>query len=289
MVSTVITKANGTDRVIDFRDKLSRAQVDNYGTMHQTGGKNKDGLKTYPSVIEMVICDYSKGTGDKSVTVSLNLEPSIPFEWYEVCKANLGTTVLPLRHRVPQQGAKEWETWKTDLVENRLAVLKRDVETTANTARGAGTLFGNIRALVRRIVKKEVTVNDNDFWMTIGTSIRTAADLSVTPSTEETEISFIRGVNYEYTQDKVNVYKKSDDGYAPVSRLTVTRASFRKDGDASNYPWMLKITNGEALVEEKDTGATTFKSNTMRNKSEAYILVSDRDMFRSATCSSTGL
>ena len=46
------------------------------------------------------------------------------------------------------------------------------------------------------------------------------------------------------------------------------------------YPWVLKITNGEAKVIEQATGATTFDGKSMRNKVEVFIQVSDRDMYR---------
>ena len=50
MVTNVITKCNGKDKVVDFRDKLSRSLPDEYAMMHQSGGK-KNGGKTFPSVI----------------------------------------------------------------------------------------------------------------------------------------------------------------------------------------------------------------------------------------------
>ena len=46
------------------------------------------------------------------------------------------------------------------------------------------------------------------------------------------------------------------------------------------YPWVQKITNGDAKVIEQATGATTFDGKSMRNKVEVFIQVSDRDMYR---------
>ena len=95
MVTNVITKCNGKDKVVDFRDKLSRSLPDEYAMMHQSGGK-KNGGKTFPSVIEMVICDFTKGTGDKSVTCSVNIDPTMFDEWLTVCRCNVGTMAVPL-------------------------------------------------------------------------------------------------------------------------------------------------------------------------------------------------
>lgn len=101
MANRVITRAHGKDRVIDFRDSLVAAMPDDYATMHQTGGRKKEG--TFPSVIQMVLCDFSKGTGDKSVTVQVNLEPTLCYEWLEVCKQSLGQVAIPYYDKVPQQ------------------------------------------------------------------------------------------------------------------------------------------------------------------------------------------
>ena len=40
MVTNVITKCNGKDKVVDFRDKLSRSLPDEYAMMHQSGGQH---------------------------------------------------------------------------------------------------------------------------------------------------------------------------------------------------------------------------------------------------------
>lgn len=42
MVTNVITKCNGKDKVVDFRDKLSRSLPDEYAMMHQSGGKKME-------------------------------------------------------------------------------------------------------------------------------------------------------------------------------------------------------------------------------------------------------
>lgn len=278
MVSTIITKTNGNNRVIDFRDGLSAAMQDKYATMHQGGGKSTNG---YPSVIQMTICDFSKGTGNKSVTVSVNLDPTLAYEWLDVCKASIGDVALPLYKKAVKKGGKAWET---ELVENELNQFAKALHCIPKTADAVTTLLKKVTRFFGDLVTKKVTPGSEDAHRMLGTAFKEAKEAMTATAESPKELSFSRGVNYSYTQDKVNIYKKAADGFAPVSRLTVQHQCFRtSDGDASSYPWYFKITNGEARVMEKDSGAATFDSKSLRNSTEAYILVSDRDMYRMMT------
>lgn len=280
MVSTVITKCNGNDSVIDFRDKLSLSQIDNYATMHQLGGKKNKGT-VYPSVIEMVICDYSKGTGDKSVTVSVNFEPSLFYEWYEVCKASLGDYAVPLIKSVKNE---DDAYAKPELVPNELCEIKNNSQHSRNV--GAALLYESrgFIEILKKILSGGIKVGSTEFYKEIGACIKEKRNILNTPPKESKYLKIARGVEYSYSQDKVNIYKKGSDGYAPVSRVIVNHQPIRSiDGDASKYPWVFKITNGEAAVIDKSSGATTFKTNTLRNVTEASIKVSERDMFRMMT------
>lgn len=87
-----------------------------------------------------------------------------------------------------------------------------------------------------------------------------------------------RHMDYSYSQDRVHNYAGSD--FAPVQRLTISHTTYRKAGDLSNYPWTIKITNGRARVKVQSTGATMFDASTLTDIKEAYIQVSDADMFR---------
>ena len=250
MANRVIARAHGKDRVIDFRDSLVAAAPEDYATMHQVGGR-KNG-NSYPSVIQMVLCDFSKGTGDKSVTVQVNLDPTLCYEWLEVCKQSLGQVADSLD--AAGKAARAFE-----------ALVRGAMSVTANIVRG------------------KANAGSKEAYAGYGTAMKNAA-ASFAPAQNQTPyLKVARGIDYTYTQDKVNVYKKGSDGFAPVSRLSITRQSFRKDGDAATYPWTFKVTNGLAQVVERDNGATTFRSDTLKNTTEVYIMVSDRDMFRMMT------
>lgn len=87
-------------------------------------------------------------------------------------------------------------------------------------------------------------------------------------------------LNFSYKQERVNVYKKLDGGFVPVSTLVVQRQGVRKTGEVSQLPWSVQITNFEAKPNPQKNGTTSYVSSTARNKKEAFILMSDGDMFR---------
>lgn len=86
----IIAKTNGRNKVLDFRDGLVLAYPDDYAMIHGKGGKNH----APTSVIKIAICDYSSGTGDKSTTLFANITPDVCEQIFEVCKRNVGTTVV---------------------------------------------------------------------------------------------------------------------------------------------------------------------------------------------------
>ena len=69
MISATITKTNGRNKVIDFRDNLVIANTKDYANIHGVGGKDH----APNSTIRCTICDYTKGKGENSVTVSANV------------------------------------------------------------------------------------------------------------------------------------------------------------------------------------------------------------------------
>lgn len=90
MISTIIAKANARSKVIDFRDGLVPALMEDYAMIHGTGGKDH----APASVIKVTVCDYTAGTGDKSTTVTANISPDLCERLFEVCRQNVGTYVI---------------------------------------------------------------------------------------------------------------------------------------------------------------------------------------------------
>ena len=66
-------------KLCEFTDKLKPAPVEYYAHMHAQGEELPDGFRAY-SCIGVVLQDYSKGKGDKTVRVTANLSPGFfPF------------------------------------------------------------------------------------------------------------------------------------------------------------------------------------------------------------------
>lgn len=60
--------------LVEFRDKLKVASIANYAHIHADGETADNGIRR-TSLIGILMKDYSKGTGDKSITVKANLSP----------------------------------------------------------------------------------------------------------------------------------------------------------------------------------------------------------------------
>ncbi len=83
--------------------------------------------------------------------------------------------------------------------------------------------------------------------------------------------------------ERVNTYKKSQDGrMVPVSVFEIYRNGYRGAGDVSRMPWTVKIQNFWAMPIQHPNGTTSYNSKQLVDKQEAYIMVSDDDMYRCA-------
>lgn len=262
MLNGIITKTNARDKVIDFRDGLVVAKVDDYAMMHGAGGKDHAPV----SVIKIGICDYTAGTGESSKTVFANITPDVCAQLYEVCKQNLGTMSIDskfpmfVEQRAANRKMGKFADMGVDILNKALSIMER---VTAAADKGNTPGFVDIMKVCQmKLAKTQERVMTNDAY------------------SDAAFMAMPRHLDFNYTQDRVHNQKKGQDGFAPVQRLVIYHQTFRKDGALSNYPWTVKITNGEARVREQATGATTFEASSLRNTKEAFIQVSDADMFR---------
>lgn len=241
MVDRMICKTNGRNKVVDFRDNLIPSGVDDYAMLHGAGGKNH----AIKSTIKMTICDFSKGTGEgNSITASANLSPDKIATLYLVAEAAM-RPVSPQQITITEAGAKELAEAK-EAAASLYRMMKKDDADIAgcrDILAKAGAKIGSAMTGISR--------NENK-----------------------------GGPSYTYTQDRVNIHAKKPDGTAPVNKLFIERAGVRKDGALATYPWLLKIVNGIAMPKESATGSCTYDPSTFRVEREAFIQVSDADMFR---------
>ena len=73
-ISRQIAKYATDKKLIEFNDKMRLPPVECYAHIQATGDKNKDG-KNVNSLIGITMLDYSKGTGDNTVSVEANIAP----------------------------------------------------------------------------------------------------------------------------------------------------------------------------------------------------------------------
>ena len=73
-ISNQIAVYKNSKTLLEFQDKLKVAPINSYAHIHAGGETGPDGRRTH-SLIGILMKDYSKGTGDKAVTVCANISP----------------------------------------------------------------------------------------------------------------------------------------------------------------------------------------------------------------------
>lgn len=73
-ISNQIAVYKNSKTLIEFRDKLKVASLESYAHIHADGEAAEGGFKRH-SLIGILMKDYSRGTGDKAVTVTANISP----------------------------------------------------------------------------------------------------------------------------------------------------------------------------------------------------------------------
>lgn len=263
MVNTIIAKANGKDKVIDFRDCLNLANLEDYAMMHGIGGAKH----ARTSVIQLNVCDYTAGKGELSKTVSANISPATCEKLFEVCKRNIGTLIVDnnLPPLVEQRDHNKKQNKIADMqfeVLQHILKLAKAISKSAKEKQvpGVGVIADSLISMLTKS-KEHVLAQEDDTHIPAFLEIPCHCDIN-------------------YVQDRVHSSKTGADGYAPVQRLTISHRTYRQDGRPSMYPWTVKVVNGNAFVKVSDIGATTFDSKSLRDTTEAFIVISDDDMFR---------
>lgn len=87
-ISQKIWKIAGNKKFVDFNSKLTMAYINDFANVHGCGGSGHAGNST----IGIVICDYTKGTGENaSLTVKYNLDvEDVGFLYEAAMSARLG-------------------------------------------------------------------------------------------------------------------------------------------------------------------------------------------------------
>ena len=206
-LNTIISKAHAKDKVMDIRDGLWLPK--NYGEVTDGG-------------IPIYICDFTKGTGDRSTTVKANLEPFRFKILKEIVAKNTGILTTPVNGVFGEAIMSIYKLYY--LVGGLISQTKRLIE-----EMGSG---------------KTVLAEPKDKLRAIFKILRDAQQMSEAAQFTN-PIQFIRSYDYSYKQERVNPHKEKDGGFCPVSVVQINRNGFYK-GEPSNYPWYIKVTNFDA-------------------------------------------
>lgn len=264
-VTNIITKTTGRDKVIDFRDCLTVANLDNYANVHGTGGKGKAPV----SVIKAYLCDYTSGTGERSRTVHASLSPELCSQLLEVCKQNIGTQIIDpnlsilTEQRTVNQKLVKGADMNFGVLNNCLSILNRIVKTDEE-GKGVPALAAVAKGFSSLLTKTRDKVAGPGTVPNMG------------------PIAIPRHMDFTYKQDRVHAFGEgiTEGKVVPVQQVQIYHQTFRKDGQLSKYPWTIKIIDAKAPVRIQSTGATSFAASAMTDKREAFIQISDADMYR---------
>lgn len=259
-VSGIIARADARGKILDFRDNLVLAYPEDYAMLQGVGGSKhaaSSGIKT-------VITDYSEGKDKKSVTVSANIKPD-EFEIIKaVCQKNFGTPVVATEN----VGLSEI----LEISKNQIVV-----------GNAFGSLLSNLCAALGDIVTGKASGDVKGIGMALGRAFKEAkkafnspSKATDTPSNAPVEVTY----DYAYKQEKVNMYRANDKGLVFVSAVNITRQGWRQTGEKSKMPWTVKVSNFYAAPNKKDNGTTAYIGSTATDKTEAFIMLTDDDMFR---------
>lgn len=264
-VSTIIAKVNGRNKVLDFRDGLVVANVNDYAMLHGCGGEGH----APSSVIKVYLCDYSSGTGSMSRTVSANISTVLCEQIFEVCKRNIGAQIIPddfgffTEQRMSNKKMSRMADMCHCALQGSQIILDRFIE---KSKEGDSPKMAAVAERLSYYLKKALE--------------RAAAE----PASPEREpyMGLPQHMDFNYSQDRVHNYQSKTGGgnIAPVQKLEIWHTTYRKQGDLSTYPWTVRITNGKARVVSQPTGGTTYDASSMTDVEKAFIQISDADMFR---------
>lgn len=241
-ISTQIWKVNGKDKVVDFSSKLVKAYAQDFANIHGIGGADH----ATNSTICVTLCDYTKGKGDKSVTLKYCIDVEDVAQLFHAAKmACIGQLTAP----APASASVNGE-----------AIAKID----------------SALAQMRKWLKIEpYPDNSRPIQMDELTSVGKALSDALA-SLKQQSAGGTNTVTYSYTRQKNHAYadsisKVNGVPHAPVQQISIFYDPTRR------YPWTIQISNYDAPIKQQANGATTHNASKAINKREAFINLSADD------------
>lgn len=268
-ISNKIYKINGKDKVLDFSSRCTAAKIKDYANVHGCGGKDH----APNSTVAMTLCDFTKGTGEKSVTTSFNLD----VEMVDVLHRAAMDAMMGCLQKDPNPAPllygllNDFSRWEMS--------AQQFVAVPTNDLVAAGTALGN--AVSQTAAAPAPVLSSLRSWL----STSQKAPVCVAPVQEIANaknaiMAFLQMLGkpaFEYTSEKNNPYAKDAAGNVPVSKVYIAYTPVRADGQISNYPWFVQIRNFKAPLTEKGNGATAHNSSKAFDDKTTSINLSAED------------
>lgn len=232
-VSMKIWKVHGKDKVIDFSSKLTKALPEDFANVHGIGGSNH----APNSTICATICDSTKGTGDKSVTVKFCIDvEDMPMLYNAAMAARLGQ--LGAGHGTNAASLQN----ACEMVRNQLRNWLKIAAYPDNS----------------RPIPYEEIASAGKMLTDALSAVGSGSPVVFPPYTKQK--------NNPYTTTKIKGIS-----YAPVSQINISFDPSRR------YPWTIQISNFDAPIKQRSNGATTHNAKDAINKKDAFINLSMDD------------
>lgn len=262
--SQVIANINARNQVIDFRDNLNPATKKDYAQMHGEGGKDHARVST----IKLVLCDFSAGKGPGvSKTVSCNIDTATAYRlmdaaryfWLEKVKggtSSFASPNIPSSPMIQQNGVDQLSAAYSAIHQ----LYKSIKDNSASGAVNPSYVLGQLEPIGQNL----------KFAMQ---SITSAGNIQTQSSQPQGAVSII-------SQDKIIMQNQNGQGKSLVTKLSIVRQAFARDGSPRIYPWIFSITNARAFGKTQATGGTTYDPATLSDKVDLSIYASDEDVYR---------
>lgn len=268
MINTIITKTQNSKKAIDFRDGLVLANDNDYAMLHGAGGKKYASV----SVIPCWICDYSKGKGDKAVTVNANFDLEL------ISLLHAKSQQILLNSAATSSGNDEAASGSCSvkLSKKSWSELIKCLQMVIDASKAKSSIGGDALIELGKSLRAIHTDGKQDI-----DAQRQAKEQREDAASDPTQ-GYVS--DFKHTQVKVNGYKTGQNGLpsnrAPVTKVTITHNAKDKQGNINRSPWFICISKGHAEIRVDENGATSSVGGTFQETAKAFVNISDIDMFR---------
>ena len=276
MICNDFTRSKGVQRAIDFRDALTTpTSLEHYAKIHSAKGKPE--INQYPSQIQVWVTNSGNG---QSASATANISPALPQLWLEICKQNIGISVLPMYRAVYGPNyPREKEDKK--MVESTVGSLVKSIQANSRIGRALVYLIEDKLESLEYRLKENLDRETIDEYPNQMDALRKAIKALRSKDVQPLyAIRYPRKVDYTYSDTRVHTHREAN-GFAPVRVINVSHGSVldNQKGDLLNSPWKFEIRNFEAKPKRSKKGLTQYIAGTERNMKYVSINLSEMQMF----------